>query len=122
MIFLHRNGPNSGIVLQVPLPRSGHTRIGQVCFVQNFQEASFANKLGLHNSFLSIFHAFTHLTWYQLRGDSVTNTYTSGSGAGNPLADIIFAFAITRVLYKINDALYSIICFFTRGILFLRFM
>ena len=74
-------------------------------FMQCFNSPSISTQANMPHNLASLLSIFTQCTWFQLSGTSVPVAYSSGSGAGSPLADVIFVFAISTILRKCRSTL-----------------
>ena len=67
-------------------------------FVQHLGTCSASSQSSLSLGLSSLLYAFTDCTWFQMRGLDHPAVYDQGTGAGTPLADLAFVFAISVIL------------------------
>ena len=52
-----------------------------------------------------LFHILADVTWFHMKGAESPTLYSNGSGAGSPLADVVFVFAMAIILRKCREKL-----------------
>ena len=74
-------------------------------FCDTLKDESACARTNAPSSLKNILAAFANHTWFEMKGRAHPCKYSSGSGAGTSLADVILGFAITRVLHECRQTL-----------------
>ena len=74
-------------------------------FVQVVRACPAMDEAGVPSNIIEIVKSMSSLTFFHTRGVDTVCKYESGTGAGTPLADVLFTFIMARVLKSINSKL-----------------
>ena len=74
-------------------------------FHQNITHNSALFAAGMPPDIIQLVSKMVHNTYFHIRGTKNIVDHNLGTGAGNPLADLMFTFLITRVLRRCNEEL-----------------